>query len=118
MPTMQTPAAKLDVTEISQVSAARRGRAWYKHLSIQILLAMSLGAIVGYLWPQSAEAWKPPGDLFISVVRMLVAPIIICTLVHAIANVGEAKNVRRVAVRSVIYLLVETIISHDLALIL
>ncbi len=118
MPTMQTPAAKLDVTEISQVSAARRGRAWYKHLSIQILLAMSLGAIVGYLWPQSAEAWKPLGDLFIRVVRMLVAPIIFCTVVHGIASVGEAKKVGRVAVKSLIYFEVVTTIALVLALIL
>jgi aerobic C4-dicarboxylate transport protein len=118
MPTMQTPAAKLDVTEISQVSAARRGRAWYKHLSIQILLAMSLGAIVGYLWPQSAEALKPLGDLFIRVVRMLVAPIIFCTVVHGIASVGEAKKVGRVAIKSLIYFEVVTTIALVLALIL
>jgi aerobic C4-dicarboxylate transport protein len=118
MPTMQTPAAKLDVTEISQVSAARRGRAWYKHLSIQILLAMSLGAIVGYLWPQSAEAWKPLGDLFIRVVRMLVAPIIFCTVVHGISSVGEAKKVGRVAIKSLIYFEVVTTIALVLALIL
>ena len=82
MPIMPTPAAKLDVTEVSQASAAPHVRAWYKHLSVQILLAMLLGGIVGYLWPQSAEALKPLGDLFIRLVRMLVAPIIFCTVVH------------------------------------
>src|SRR5579863_7165585 len=118
MPIMQTPAAKLDVTEVSQVSAAPHARAWYKHLSVQILLAMLLGGIVGYLWPQSAEALKPLGDLFIRLVRMLVAPIIFCTVVHGIASVGEAKKVGRVAIKSLVYFEVVTTIALVLALLL
>jgi len=115
---MQTPAAKLDVTELSQVSAAPRVRAWYKHLSFQILLAMLSGGIVGYLWPQSAEALKPLGDLFIRLVRMLVAPIIFCTVVHGIASVGEAKKVGRVAIKSLVYFEVVTTVALILALLL
>jgi aerobic C4-dicarboxylate transport protein len=118
MPIMQTPAAKLDVTEVSQLSAAPRVRAWYKHLSVQILLAMLLGGIVGYLWPQSAEALKPLGDLFIRLVRMLVAPIIFCTVVHGIASVGEAKKVGRVAIKSLVYFEVVTTVALILALLL
>ena len=118
MPIMQTPAAKLDVTELSQVSAAPRVRAWYKHLSFQILLAMLSGGIVGYLWPQSAEALKPLGDLFIRLVRMLVAPIIFCTVVHGIASVGEAKKVGRVAIKSLVYFEVVTTVALILALLL
>jgi aerobic C4-dicarboxylate transport protein len=118
MPIMQTPAAKLDVTEISQVSAAPRVRAWYKHLSFQICLAMLLGGIVGYLWPQSADALKPLGDLFIRLVRMLVAPIIFCTVVHGIASVGEAKKVGRVAIKSLVYFEVVTTVALILALLL
>jgi aerobic C4-dicarboxylate transport protein len=118
MPIMQTPAAKLDVTEVGQLSAAPHARAWYKHLSVQILLAMLLGGIVGYLWPQSAEALKPLGDLFIRLVRMLVAPIIFCTVVHGIASVGEAKKVGRVAIKSLVYFEVVTTIALILALLL
>jgi aerobic C4-dicarboxylate transport protein len=115
---MQTPAAKLDLTEVSQLSAGPRVRAWYKHLSVQILLAMSLGGIVGYLWPQSAEALKPLGDLFIRLVRMLVAPIIFCTVVHGIASVGEAKKVGRIAIKSLVYFEVVTTIALVLGLLL
>ncbi len=60
---MQTTAAKLDVSEVSQVAHTPRVRPWYKHLSVQILLAMVLGVIVGYVWPGSADAleasWRP-----------------------------------------------------------
>ncbi len=79
---------------------------------------MVLGAIVGHLWPQRADAWKPLGDLFIKLVRMLVAPIIFCTVVHGIASVGEAKKVGRVAIKSLIYFEIVTTIALVLALLL
>ena len=61
---------------------------------------------------------KPLGDLFIKLVRMLVAPIIFCTVVHGIASVGEAKKVGRVAIKSLIYFEVVTTIALILALLL
>ena len=70
---------------------------------VQILVAMLLGVLVGYLWPESADALKPLGDLFIRLVRMIVAPIIFCTVVHGIASVGEARRVGRVAIKALIY---------------
>ena len=115
---MPTPAAKPDEIEVGQISAAPRARAWYKHLSFQILLAMILGVFVGHVWPQSADSLKPLGDLFIKLVRMLVAPIIFCTVVHGIASVGEAKKVGRVAIKSLIYFEVVTTIALILALLL
>src|SRR5216683_5575661 len=118
MPIMQTPTAKQDVTEVIQDSVAPRARSWYKHLSVQILLAMILGVMVGHVWPERADTLKPLGALFIKIVRMLVAPIIFCTVVHGIASVGEAKKVGRVAVKSLIYFEVVTTIALVLALIL
>ncbi len=115
---MQTPTARQDDTGASQASTAPRARTWYKHLSFQIFLAMVLGAIVGHTWPQHADAWKPLGDLFIKLVRMLVAPIIFCTVVHGIASVGQAKKVGRVAIKSLIYFEIVTTIALVLALLL
>jgi aerobic C4-dicarboxylate transport protein len=109
---MQTPAANSDVSQASHA----RPRAWYKHLSFQILVGMLLGVIVGYAWPQRAETLKPLGDLFIRLVRMLVAPIIFCTVVHGIASVGEAKKVGRIAIKSLIYFEVVTTIALLLGL--
>jgi aerobic C4-dicarboxylate transport protein len=115
---MPTPAEKTDAPEPGLIAATPRERSWYKHLSVQILLALVLGAIVGHQWPQHADAWKPLGDLFIKLVRMLVAPIIFCTVVHGIASVGEAKKVGRVAIKSLIYFEVVTTIALILALLL
>jgi len=79
---------------------------------------MILGVIVGYVWPQSAEALKTLGDLFIKLVRMLVAPIIFCTVVHGIASVGEAKKVGRVAIKAIIYFEVVTTVALVVGLLL
>jgi aerobic C4-dicarboxylate transport protein len=115
---MPTPAAKLDVAQVSRVGTPRRPRPWYAHLSLLILLAMTLGVIVGYVWPGAADSLKPLGDLFIKLVRMLVAPIIFCTVVHGIASAGEARKVGRVAVKSLVYFEVVTTIALVLALVL
>jgi len=96
----------------------RRTRPLYKDLSVQTLVAMLLGALVGYLWPQSADSLRPLGDLFIRLVRMIVAPIIFCTVVHGIASVGEARRVGRVAVKALIYFEIVTTFALVLGLVL
>ena len=99
-------------------ATARPRKPWYKDLSIQILIAMLLGCAAGYLWPQNADSFKPLGDLFIRLVRMIVAPIIFCTVVHGIASVGEARRVGRVAVKALIYFEIVTTIALVLGLVL
>src|SRR3954469_21664041 len=107
-------------TMITEVAPAKSGtaRRWYADLSVQVLIAMVLGALTGYVWPQSADALKPLGDLFIKLVRMLVAPIIFCTVVHGIASVREAKRVGRVALKALIYFEIVTTLALVLALVL
>jgi aerobic C4-dicarboxylate transport protein len=103
-----------DTTSIPQ----RRSRPIYRDLSLQILVAMLLGVLVGYVWPESADAMKPLGDLFIKLVRMLVAPIIFCTVVHGIASAGEAKRVGRVAIKALIYFEIVTTFALIIGLLL
>src|ERR1044072_8603205 len=105
---MATPAP------IAEVTTGRTRRPLYADLSVQILAAMVLGCLVGYLWPQSAESLRPLGDLFIRLVRMIVAPIIFCTVVHGIASVGEARRVGRVAIKALIYFEIVTTIARVL----
>ena len=90
----------------------------YKDLSFQILVAMLAGIAIGWLWPATADTLKPLGDLFIRLVRMVVAPIIFCTVVQGIASAGQAKSVGRIAVKAVAYFLVLTTLALALALIL
>jgi len=98
--------------------SSRRARPLYNDLCVQILAAMALGSLVGYLWPQSAESLRPLGDLFIRLVRMIVAPIIFCTVVHGIASVGEARRVGRVAIKTLIYFELVTTIALVLGLLI
>ena len=75
----------------------------YKHLYAQVLFAIVCGVLLGYFNPGLAERMQPLGDGFIRLIRMLVAPIIFCTVVHGIAGMGDLKKVGRVALKALIY---------------
>jgi aerobic C4-dicarboxylate transport protein len=109
---------KQSVNAYDASTVPARGRPLHADPSVQVLLAMLLGVFVGYMWPQTADAVKPLGDLFIKIVRMLVAPIIFCTVVHGIASVGDAKQVGRIAVKALIYFEVVTTVAMVIGLIL
>ena len=61
----------------------------YKHLYAQVLFAIVCGIILGHFWPASGEAMKPLGDAFIKLIKMIIAPIIFCTVVTGIAGMEE-----------------------------
>ncbi|MET4799102.1 dicarboxylate/amino acid:cation symporter [Bradyrhizobium sp. LB11.1] len=78
---------------------------WYKVLYVQVLIAIVLGAIVGWLWPSIAtNDWvKALGDGFIKLIKMVIAPIIFCTVVSGIAHIQDAKKVGRIGVKALLY---------------
>ena len=76
----------------------------YQHLYFQVLVAIFLGILLGHFYPSLGENLKPLGDAFINLVRMLIAPIIFCTVVHGIASSDDAKKVGRVGVKAIIRL--------------
>src|SRR5258708_6514037 len=87
------------------VSAAKPAKPWYKVLYIQVLIAIVLGALVGWLWPDLAKNdWiKALGDGFIKLIKMVIAPIIFCTVVSGIANIQDATKVGRSGVKALVY---------------
>ena len=87
----------------TSLSIPQRRSGWLGDLSVQILIAVLLGIAAGMIWPGSAELMKPLGDIFIKLVRMLVAPIVFCTVVHGVASVREARSVGRVVVKALVY---------------
>ncbi len=75
----------------------------YSHLYIQVLTAIAIGICVGYFYPDSAVNMKPLGDGFIKLIRMIIAPIIFCTVVSGIAGMQTMEKVGRVGVKTLIY---------------
>ena len=77
----------------------------HHHLYVQVLLAIALGALFGWLAPGLAAApWvKALGDGFIKLIKMVIAPIVFCTVVSGVAHVEDARKVGRVGVKALIY---------------
>src|SRR5437867_6367714 len=73
------------------------------HLYFWVLLAIISGGIFGYVDPAAAVKLKPLGDGFIALVRMLIGPVIFCTVVLGIAGAGNMKKVGRVGGKALIY---------------
>src|SRR4051812_41217448 len=97
----------MDVMAATIATGAPAGaaRPWYKILYLQVLLAILLGVVVGWLWPGFAtNDWiKALGDGFIRLIKMLIAPIIFCTVVSGIAHIQDASKVGRVGVKALVY---------------
>jgi aerobic C4-dicarboxylate transport protein len=74
------------------------GKLWF-----QVLLAMIAGSLLGWLKPNLGAAMKPLGDDFIALVRMMIAPVIFCTVVHGVAGMNDMRRVGRVALKAIIY---------------
>jgi aerobic C4-dicarboxylate transport protein len=89
-----------------ELEASRsRKKPWYKVLYIQVLTAIFLGILVGWLFPDLAKNdWiKALGDGFIKLIKMIIAPIIFCTVVSGIAHIQDAKKVGRVGIKALVY---------------
>src|SRR6188508_2992443 len=73
------------------------------HLYFWVLLAIVIGGTIGYVSPETGVKLKPLGDGFIALVKMLIAPIIFCTVVLGIAGAGSMKKVGRVGAKALLY---------------
>jgi len=78
---------------------------FYRHLYVQVLVAIVIGTIIGHFWPSVGEALKPLGDGFIQLVKMIIAPVIFLTVVTGIAGMKEMASVGRVAGKAFAYFL-------------
>ncbi len=76
---------------------------WYRVLYVQVLFAVLCGIVVGHLWPEVGKSLKPLGDAFIKLVKMMISPIIFCTVVHGIASMKELKHLGRVGGKTLLY---------------
>jgi len=75
----------------------------FPKLYVQVFIAILLGILVGYFFPHFAPKLKPLGDIFIRLIRMLIAPVIFATVTVGIARMGDIKAVGRIGVKALIY---------------
>jgi aerobic C4-dicarboxylate transport protein len=80
-------------------------RPLWRHLYVQVIVAIVLGVLVGHVWPETGVALKPLGDGFVRLVRMVIAPVIFLSLVTGIAGLGELGGVGRIAAKAFIWFL-------------
>jgi len=76
---------------------------FFKGLYVQVIIAILLGISLGYLYPEFAIKLKPLGDGFIKLVKMMIPPVIFCTIVTGIAGMQDAKKTGRVGLKAIIY---------------
>src|ERR1700674_814167 len=76
---------------------------FFKSLFGQVVTALVAGILLGVFYPKFGESLKPLGDAFIKLIKVLIAPIVFCVVVHGIAGAGDLKKVGRVGVKAIIY---------------
>jgi aerobic C4-dicarboxylate transport protein len=80
-----------------------KGKKIYQSLYLQVLTAISIGVLLGYFYPETGAAMKPLGDGFIKLIKMIIAPVIFCTVVTGIAGMEDMKKVGRVGAKALLY---------------
>ncbi len=76
---------------------------FYKSLYFQVITAIVIGVLLGHFWPETGAAMKPLGDGFIKLIKMIIAPIIFCTVVIGIAGMEDMKKVGKTGGLALLY---------------
>ncbi|WP_287029129.1 dicarboxylate/amino acid:cation symporter [Pseudomonas sp. UBA6310] len=76
---------------------------FYKSLYVQVLVAIAIGILLGHFYPQTGAAMKPLGDGFVKLIKMVIAPIIFCTVVTGIAGMQSMKAVGKTGGMALLY---------------
>ncbi|MDB4906163.1 MAG: sodium:dicarboxylate symporter [Gemmatimonadetes bacterium] len=91
-------------------------RRLHQNLTVQVLVAIALGVLLGTLSPATARAMKPVGDTFVNMVKMVITPVIFLTIVLGIANMSDLKKVGRVGGMALLYFEIVTTLALAIGL--
>jgi aerobic C4-dicarboxylate transport protein len=97
---------------------AKKKKPLYRDLFFQVIIAIIAGVIFGYVSPSQAAAMKPLGDGFINLIKMMIAPIIFCTMVSGIAGMGDVKKVGRIGAKAILWFEIITTLALVIGLVL
>ena len=83
-------------------------RSWDKHtwLYVSVLIAVVLGALVGLIWPEVGQSFEALGKGFVALIKMMIAPIIFCTIVVGVGSIAKAATVGRIGGLALVYFMV------------
>ncbi|RYF33263.1 MAG: dicarboxylate/amino acid:cation symporter, partial [Comamonadaceae bacterium] len=90
----------------------------YKSLYVQVITAVIIGVVLGHFWPAIGESMKPLGDGFIKLIKMMIAPIIFCTVVVGIAGMEDMKKVGKTGGLALLYFEVVSSVALVVGLVL
>jgi aerobic C4-dicarboxylate transport protein len=93
-------------------------KSWWRQLWVQVLIAMLAGIVLGVVRPDLGARMQIFGDAFIKAIRMLIAPIIFCTVVHGVARMADMARVGRTAVKALVYFEILTTIALIVGLVM
>jgi aerobic C4-dicarboxylate transport protein len=96
-------ASQISMTGTPAAKSAAVKTPFYRKLYVQVLMAVALGAALGYFYPDFSTSLKPYGDAFVRAIKVVVAPIIFTTIVVGIAKMGDIRRVANVGVKALIY---------------
>jgi aerobic C4-dicarboxylate transport protein len=105
------------VASFRVLSSDVRRTPFYRSLYGQVLIATLFGVALGHFFPAAGASMKPLGDAFIKLVRMIVAPVVFCTVVVGIAGVGDVKAVGKAGILTLIYFEIVSTIALVMGLI-
>src|ERR687885_2446354 len=94
-----------------------RRKPLYKQIYFWVLIGIVLGILVGYFFPATGEALEPVGTSFVNLIKMVIAPVIFCTVVAGIAGMQSMRNVGRVGVKALVYFEILTTVALVLGLV-
>ena len=90
----------------------------FRNLTFQVLVAVSLGVLVGVVNPALGKSLKPLGDTFINLVKMVITPIIFLTIVHGIASMADMKKLGRVGGKALLYFEIVSTVALGIGLVI
>jgi len=90
---------------------------WWKTLYVQVIAAIAIGVLLGWLRPDLGTQMEPLGKAFIALVKMIIAPVIFLTVALGIAQMGELKKVGRVGFKAILYFEVLTTVALVIGLV-
>jgi len=88
---------------VENAASNRKARPWYTILYVQVLFAVLIGCAIGGFFPETGTALKPLGDAFVSLIRMMIAPVIFCVIVQGVASMSDLKKVGTLGMKTLIY---------------